>query len=192
MRQIGWISRWMGVAVAAALAFAPQGLSAAGAAQAIGVPDFAARPSTPTMSGLNPGRFAADAATMQLTRAAHPAFTVIPRTTITQAQTALNWRDNDITRLPRLTELANRVGATRLVIGTIDRITVDQVANNLYRCTATVTLQIFTLAPAKATSTVTGMGSGTGRLSRDAAQQALQEAIEQAVKAELGKLAPTR
>ena len=72
MRQIGWISRWMGVAVAAALAFAPQGLSAAGAAQAIGVPDFAARPSTPTMSGLNPGRFAADAATMELTRRGAP------------------------------------------------------------------------------------------------------------------------
>ncbi len=191
MRHTSWISRWMGVAAAAALALAPGGLAAAGAAQSIGVPDFAARPSIPNISGLFPGRFAADNATTVLQRATHPPLGVVSRKTMTQAQSALKWRDTDITKFARLTALADRVGATRLVIGTIDRLSVERISNSVSRSAATVHIQVFTVAPAGITQAVAGTGSGIAAVPRDAAEQALRQAVEQALNAELPKIALT-
>ncbi|HLN12483.1 MAG TPA: hypothetical protein VK587_04805 [bacterium] len=191
MRPTAWISRWIMV-TAMALALAPAVPSFAGAVQTIGVPDFAARASIPNISGMCPGRFAADAATTALQRAAHPPLSVIPRTTMTKAQSALKWRDTDITKFAQLTALADRVGAAHLIIGTIDRLSVERVSNNVYRSAATVSIQFYTATPPRITPAVTGTGSGLTSISRGAAEQALRQAVEQALNAELAKIAPTR
>src|SRR5262249_17810641 len=64
MQHDSWVWRWIGLAaalpLAVALALAPIGLLSAGTPQAIGVVNFAVRPSVPPISGLFPGRFAAD------------------------------------------------------------------------------------------------------------------------------------
>jgi len=174
-----------------ALALAPAVPSFAGAVQTIGVPDFAARASIPNISGMFPGRFAADATTTALQRAAHPPLSVIPRTTMTKAQSALKWRDTDITKFAQLTALADRVGAAHLIIGTIDRLSVERISNSVSRSAATVHIQVFTVAPAGITQAVAGTGSGIAAVPRDAAEQALRQAVEQALNAELPKIALT-
>jgi len=190
MRRGG--SRWVGAAVAAVLALVSSSLSSVGAAQTIGAVDFAVRPPMPSISGLFPGRFAADDVTTLLERDTHAPLVVISRQTMAQAQTALGWRETDMTKYARLSALAERAQATYLAIGTIDRLALERQTNSSYRATATVHIQVFTLVPARITGAVAGSGSAVASTSRTAAQQALHQAIEQALPSALAKIAPTR
>jgi len=175
--------RWVGVALGLALALGPAGFSSASTARPIGVVDFAIRPTLPKISGLVPGRFSADDATTVIQRAAPAGLAVISRTTVTQAQTALSWRDTDITSYARLNALANDAHATYLMIGTVDRFSVDRLSSggSQYRGQATVHIQVFTAAPARISPAVTGTGSSIASVSRIVAQQALHDAIARAM-----------
>jgi hypothetical protein len=192
-----WVLRWIGMAaalpLAVALVLAPVGLLSAGAPQAIGVVNFAVRPSVPSISGLSPGRFAADDTTALLQHTAAASLRVISRETMTQAQSALSWRDRDITNSVRLNALAIGAHATHLVIGTVDRLSVEQQSNSASPARATVHIQVFT-PPALITEAVTETGTavGTGSVARIAAQQALHQAIQQALPMVLSKIPFTR
>jgi len=189
MRGGDWIWRWLGVALV--LALAPVGLSSASTAQTIGAVDFAVRASVPSVSGLVPGRFAADDATTLLPGSTRAPLDVISRQAMVQAQTALAWRDTDITKFARLSALADRAHATYLIIGTVDRLAVERQTPSSYRVTATIHIQVFTPVPARITEAVVGTGSAVTGVSRIAAQQALHRAIEQALPLALAKIAPT-
>jgi len=197
MRYGGWVMRWIGMAgalpLAVALALAPVGLLSAGTPQAIGVVNFAVRPSVPPIPGLFPGRFAADDTTALLQRTAPASLSVISRKTMTEAQAALSWRDRDIANSARLNALATRAHAAHLVIGTVDRLDVEGQSNSASRARATVHIQVFT-PPAWITEVVTDTGTavGTGSVSRTAAQQALHQVIQQVLPLVLSKIPFTR
>ena len=184
MRHDSWVLRWMGTAaalpLAVALALAPVGLLSAGTPQTIGVVNFAVRPSVPSIPGLFPGRFAADDTTALLQRAAPASLSVISRETMSQAQAALSWRDADITNSARLNALATGAHAAHLVIGTVDRLSVERQSTSASGARATIHIQVFT-PPARITEAVTDTGTavGTGSVARIAAQQALHQAIQQ-------------
>ena len=198
MRYGGWVMRWIGMAgalpLAVALALAPVGLLSAGTPQAIGVVNFAVRPSVPPIPGLFPGRFAADDTTALLQRTAPASLSVISRTAMTHAQSALSWRDTDITNSARLNALAAGAHAAHLVIGTVDRLTVERQSSSAFRARATVHIQVFTPAPARITGAVTDTGTavGTGSVSRIAAQQALHQVIQQVLPLVVSKIPFTR
>jgi hypothetical protein len=197
MRHDSWVMRWIGMAgvlpLAAALALAPVGLSSAGTPQAIGVVNFAVRPSVPSIPGLSPGRFAADDTTALLQRTAPASLSVISRTAMTHAQSALSWRDTDITNSARLNALAAGAHAAHLVIGTVDRLNVEGQSSSASRARATVHIQVFT-PPAWITEAVTDTGTavGTGSVSRIAAQQALHQVIQQVLPLVVSKIPFTR
>ena len=184
MRHDSWVLRRIGLAaalpLAVVLALAPVGSLVAETPQAIGVVNFAVRPSVPPISGLVPGQFAADDTTALLQRTAPVSLSVISRDTMTRAQAALSWRDTDITNSARLNALATEVHAARLVIGTVDRLSVEGQSGRVFRASATVHIQVFTPTPARITAAVTDTGTvvRTGTFSRTA-QQALHQVIQQ-------------
>ena len=193
MRHDSWVSQSIGMAaalpLAVALALAPVGFLSAGTPQAIGVVNLAVRPAVASISALSPGRFAADDTTALLQSTAPVSLSVISRETMTQAQAALSWRDTDITNFARLNALATGAHAAHLVIGTVDRLTVERQSSSAFRARATVHIQVFTPAPARITGAVTDTGTavGTGS-SRIAAQQALHQAIQQVLPLVLAKI----
>lgn len=182
MRRTNKITRWIGAAAAAWLLAAPAGLSAT-TAWTIGVVNFAERPALPNISGVFPGRSAADTATTLLERTVHPPVTVIARKTVAQAEAAMEWRPRDITVFARLKELANRAGAAHLVVGTVDRLSSERFAGQTFRSMATVSVQVFTPQPTRITKAVTGSGSAMSTVPANAANQALRQAVEEALKA---------
>ena len=181
--------RWIGMALA--LVLAPVSLSSANTAPAIGVVDFVVRQPAPSISGLSPGRLAADDATTVLQRTAPAAFAIISRKTMSQAQTALSWRDTDITKYARLSALANDAHVTYLVIGTVYRLFVEEQSSaGSHRVTTAVHVQVFTAVPARISEPVTGTGVAFANVSRIAAQQALRQAIERAMPSLLARITP--
>ena len=174
---------WIGAAAAAVVLAVPAGFSAPAATQTIGVVALSKRGTLPDISGLIPGRYAADSTAALLQRTVRAPVTVLPRKTMMEAEQALGWRDYDITKFARLTEHAQRAGAAHLVVGTLDRFGYERYAGSLYRSTATVSIQLFTPTPPKITKASTGAGTGLASVPANAAQQALRAAVDEAVKA---------
>jgi hypothetical protein len=193
MRRDSWVLRWIGTAAAlplvVALALAPVGLLSAATPETIGVVNFAVRHSVQSIPGMSPGRFAADDATALLQRTAPASLSVISRETMTKAQAALSWHDADITNSSRLIALAIGAQAAHLVIGTVDRLSVEGQSTSGSGARATVHIQVFT-PPAWISEAVTDTGTavGTGNVARIAAQQALHQAIQQVLPKVLSKI----
>lgn len=102
----------------AVIGIVPQRTSAAIAT--LGVVDFYALSPIDAVAGVIPERAAADDLSTMLARAGNGQFTVIPRAELQQAEADVRWHEADVLRFERLRELAQRVGADRLVVGWLE------------------------------------------------------------------------
>jgi len=88
----------------------------------VGVVDFYAPSPLPTFaccSGLIPERFAADNLSDLLLHGGNERFTVVPRGAMQKAQREMHWQGADVLNFGRMLQLAQAVGADRLVVGWI-------------------------------------------------------------------------
>ena len=161
----------------------------------IAVLDFSTSGTLPSISGLTPGRFAADDLSQTLAGITHRPLTVIPRKTIRDAEPSLNWQSADLVRLDRLAELARRVGADHLFVGRIESLITQtqgrsSLGGSMSRVDATVRVQLFDAGQKRFVGSALGSGLGLGPSQRVAAQQALHQANADALSKAFAKLPP--
>lgn len=109
----------VGLSLQAAVAQPARGQGAA-------VVDFYAQSPLPPVEGIIPEELAADDLANLLARAAGASMRVLPRGTVRQAESALQWKRSDVLRFARLRDLGRAVGADRLLVGWIERMDLDQ------------------------------------------------------------------
>jgi hypothetical protein len=163
--------------------------------RSIAVLDFSTSGTMPSISGLTPGRFAADDLSQTLAGITHRLLTVIPRKTIRDAEASLNWQSADLLRFDRLAELARRVGADHLFVGRIESLITQtqgrsSLGGNMSRADASVRLQVFDAAQKRLLGSALGSGLGLGPSQQVAAQQALHQANSDALSKAVAKLPP--
>lgn len=187
--------KWRGVALVLSLlicvSLSGQVSRAAPVTRTVAVVDFFA-PTPLGPYGVVPERFAADSLSMLLTQAAAGRFVVVPRTAITQVETALRWENFDDLNFARLRALAGAVGADSLVVGWIQLLAVGggggdagpQAAN------AVLLIQIFDVAQNIVVGQTGQAESAMGATTRDLlVQQVLHDAMVRAVPFAVGLLA---
>jgi hypothetical protein len=159
----------------------------------IAVVDFTTSGPLPTISGFTPTRFAADNLQEILTNATHSPVTVIPLKDVRAAESGLNWRSADLLSFNRLAQLAQRLGASHLFLGRIERL--DLVTNGLgglggsmVTVNAAVHLQVFDAAQKRIAGDALGRGSTMGASQVVEAQSALHQAIAHAVAPAVARL----
>jgi len=159
--------------------------------RSVAVVDFSMTGRAPSISGLTPGRFAADDLSQMLAGVKHRPLTIIPRETVRDAETSLNWQIADLLRFDRLAELARRVGADHLFVGRIESLIAQaqrMSGGNMSRVDASVRVQVFDAAQKRFVGNALGSGLGMGPSQRVAAQQALHQANADALSKAVGKL----
>ncbi len=128
--QVRSVTRPVGAAICAVMlalsvpAAPPR--AAAAAVPAVGVVDFYAISPISSLSGLFPERFAADDLSAMLARAGAGRIAELPRRDVQEAERALAWQNSDAIRFGRLSDLARRLHADRLVVGWIKQLTLDR------------------------------------------------------------------
>ncbi len=83
----------------------------------VAVVEFYASSPLPPVEGIIPEELAADDLANLLARGAGASTRVLPRGTVRQAESALQWKRSDVLRFARLRDLGRAVGADRLLIG---------------------------------------------------------------------------
>jgi hypothetical protein len=161
--------------------------------RSVAVVDFSITGPAPSISGLIPGRYAADDLSQTLAGVTHRPLTVIPREKVRDAEASLSWQSADLLRFDRLAELAQRVGADHLFVGRIESlITQTQrmsgLGGNMSRVDASVRVQVFDAAQKRFVGNALGGGLGMGPSQRVAAQQALHQANADALPKAVAKL----
>ena len=187
--------KWRGVALVLSLviciSLSGRVSRAALVTRTVGVADFFA-PTALGAYGVVPERFAADNLSMLLTQAAAGRFVVVPRTAMTQVETALRWENFDDLNFARLRALAGAVGADSLVVGWIQFLAVGggggdggpQAAN------AVLLIQIFDVGQNIVVGQTGQVESAMGATTRDLlVQQVMHDALVRAVPFTVGLLA---
>ena len=161
----------------------------------VGVVDFYMVGPAPAISGLIPGRFAADDLTQLLPKAAHRPIKVLPREILRETEASMGWRAADVTHAGRLTELARRVGAIHLITGRIERLYTEgrsgaRMGGSPVQATAKIQVQVFDASHRRFEAGAPGDGYAVGSVLRVVAQQALHQANAAALAHALKKLTP--
>jgi hypothetical protein len=163
----------------------------AGQLHSVAVLDFSTSGPLPSISGLTPGRFAADDLAEMLARITHRPLRVIPRKAVREAEASLHWQSTDLLRFDRLAELAQRVGADHLFVGRVERLDIpghSASSGSMFRVTASVRVQVFDAAAKRFVGDAPGSGLAMNPLQRVAAQQALHQANAEALPPSIAKL----
>lgn len=111
--------------VVLAVVLAPLAAGAARGPLKVGVVDFYAPTPLAPFSGFFPERFAAGDLTDLLARAGGDRLVMIPRDAVQRSEQEMRWSDADVLHFDRLRALAGVVGADRLIVGWIQRLTVE-------------------------------------------------------------------
>ena len=154
---------------------------AAPAVPTVGVVRFDMVTPVPPVSGLIADRFAADDLSTMLARAANDRFQVIPRAAVQQAERDIDWRDGDIIRYERMAKLARRLGADRLVVGSIRQLSnsTDDLGDSgsPIMGSADVTVQVFDAAQGRIITNSRGHGEAIGAVRAVLTEQVLHRAL---------------
>ena len=181
----GW-RRGCAPAVCIALLLLPAGCpvwsaDAAPPVPTVGIVTFDTVTPVPPVSGLVAERFAADDLSAMLARAANDRFRVIPRSAVQEAQRDIGWRAGDIIRYERMAKLARRLGADRLVVGSIRQLSnsTDDVADGggPILGSADVTVQVFDAAQGRIITNARGHGEAIGVVRPVVTEQVLHRAL---------------
>jgi hypothetical protein len=161
----------------------------------VGVVDFYMVGPAPAISGLIPGRFAADDLAQLLPKVAHRPIKVIPREILRETEASMGWRTADVAHADRLTELARQVGAIHLITGRIERLYTQgrsggRMGGSPVQATANIQVQVFDASHRRFEAGAPGEGYAVGSVQRVVAQQALHQANAAALPRALKKLTP--
>jgi len=159
----------------------------------IGVTDFYAPTPLGDFLGFIPEHFAAADLTDSLSRAAAGKFTIIPRATMEEAQTGMQWHGVDAPHYDRLGALARAVGADWLVTGWITQLVINSAArlhgnhpspnSEVQKWGyATVVVQMFNASEGRIVSQTTKYAStASGELRSELAARVLHDALQPTV-----------
>ena len=182
---------WAGIMVAMVLAGSHRPLVSADQPHNVAVLDFSTSGPLPSISGLTPGRFAADDLAEMLARITHRPLRVIPRKGVREAEASLHWQSTDLLRFDRLAQLAQRVGADHLFVGRVERLDIpghSALGGSMFRVTASVRVQVFDAAAKRFVGDARGSGLALSPSQLVAAQQALHDANAEALPQAISKL----
>lgn len=194
MRMAGWIV----VAMLVLLGLPLRGSRAAGPAFTLGVVEFYAISPVGPIVGMIPERTAADDLSDMLARAAGDRFMVVPRGTMQQAEADLRWREDDVLHFARLSDLAARVHADRLVVGWIQQFSVGKDSSGGFPIPeggevtgfTSLVVQVFDAHQGRLVTEVKGTGDARGLVRTVVAEQVLRYALEPIVRSLLPRLTP--
>jgi hypothetical protein len=133
--------------------------------------------------------------------AASAGLAVVPRAQVKAEENALHWREADVLRFARLGELAQAVGADRVVVGWIRQLALDRLGGNgtnldigggggggLIDGLAVVVVQVFDAPRGRIVYQTQVEGHGTGGLPTQVAQQAVDDAVRRGATRLIGPL----
>lgn len=152
----------------------------------VGVLDFDAPPTVNTAGTVIPQRFAADDLSSRLAAAAEGRFVMLARDDVRHAQVALNWRGADGTSRDRLSALAERLHANKLVVGRITTYHLDHEGGpgggaRSFSGTANITVRVFDVHTRQWIWHTTASGSGRANSTAQAARNVLRSAVMRTV-----------
>lgn len=151
----------------------------------VGVLDFDAPPTVNPAGTVIPQRFAADDLSSRLEAAAEDRFVMLARDDVRHAQAALNWRGADGLSRDRLSVLAERLHANKLVVG---RITTYHLAHEggpgaarAFSGNATIAVRLFDVHTRQWIWQTTASGNGRASTTAQAARNVLRNAVMRTV-----------
>ncbi len=183
--------------VLAAVPLSRQAAGAAPAVRTIGVVDFYAISPVSPIVGVIPERFAADDLSGMLAQAGEGRIILVARRTVQQAEHELAWHDADVLRYDRLSALAQRLHADRLVIGWIRQLAVafDSGGDGFpprgsgpIMATAALTVQVFDAGQGRIVAETRTDGDALGFVRPILTEIVLHRALEPAVAPTLSAL----
>jgi len=195
MHKYSRMRRGQGVGLCALLVLAalllPWPKAGAGpAAPVVAVVDFYALSPVGPIAGVVPEWFAADDLSRMLAQAGVDRLTVLPRGSVQQAERDLAWRDADVLRYARLSALAERLHADRLVVGWIRQLTLGLDSHSVdfpslgggpILASAVVVVQIFDAAQGRIVAQTQTEGDAIGSIRPFLAETVLHRALVPAV-----------
>jgi hypothetical protein len=176
------------VSLALAAGFSLGAAIAVSSVPTVGVCDFYALTPVSSVSGVIPEEFAADDLSATLAARAGGRYRVIPRPSIRAAEKEIRWRDSDVLRYGRLTELARRLHSDRLVVGWIRELVnasdvVVDGGNGPIEGSADVTVQVFDATQERVIGGTRGRGDAIGAVRGALTEEVLARAVEATIPA---------